>query len=376
LAQGGVEAGEASDGTVDAETAEARCAVRVLRPTLWAAGAAYLYRLRLEALDADGAPIDSYEQRLGLRTVEASDDGLLLNGEPVAMRGFGRHEDFPLVGRAEVGAVLVRDHACLRWVGANSYRTAHYPYSELDLDLADEHGLLVVSESPCVGLSFADAPAIVQQRQAQATRALAELLARDCCRTCVVAWSVCNEPGGPQSVPTAEAKRQQTEALLELVALARAEGTRLVTFANIPEHCDEANRACDFLSLNEYVGWYYDVGKPLAEIGRQLEAKFVALHADFRKPIMVSECGADTLPGCHMMAPGLWSEEFQAGLLEVYTELERKLPFVFGVHVWNLADFRTPQMHLRAAGLNHKGVFTRLREPKLAAHMLRRAWRP
>jgi len=167
LAQGGVEAGEASDGTVDAETAEARCAVRVLRPTLWAAGAAYLYRLRLEALDADGAPIDSYEQRLGLRTVEASDDGLLLNGEPVAMRGFGRHEDFPLVGRsrhispylpvppsgrhedfplvgrAEVGAVLVRDHACLRWVGANSYRTAHYPYSELDLDLADEHGGLV-----------------------------------------------------------------------------------------------------------------------------------------------------------------------------------------------------------------------------------------
>uniref|UniRef100_A0A7S3S3V9 Glycoside hydrolase family 2 catalytic domain-containing protein n=1 Tax=Emiliania huxleyi TaxID=2903 RepID=A0A7S3S3V9_EMIHU len=354
----------------------------------------------------------------------------------MSMRGFGRHEDFPLVGRAEVGAVLVRDHACLRWVGANSYRTAHYPYSEVDLDLADEHGLLVVSESPCVGLSFADAPAIVQQRQAQATRALAELLARDCCRTCVVAWSVCNEPGGPQSVPTAEAKRQQTEALLELVALARAEGTRLVTFANIPEHCDEANRACDFLSLNEYVGWYYDVGKPLAEIGRQLEAKFVALeaeyavlspnwrertrlplystmfrgirffvaprlheeyaaqhrtpdpvlvhlmrrfvalHADFRKPIMVSECGADTLPGCHMMAPGLWSEEFQAGLLEVYTELERKLPFVFGVHVWNLADFRTPQMHLRAAGLNHKGVFTRLREPKLAAHMLRRAWRP
>jgi len=143
LAQGGVEAGEASDGTVDAETAEARCAVRVLRPTLWAAGASYLYRLRLEALDADGAPIDSYEQRLGLRTVEASDDGLLLNGEPVSMRGFGRHEDFPLVGRAEVGAVLVRDHACLRWVGANSYRTAHYPYSEVDLDLADEHGLLV-----------------------------------------------------------------------------------------------------------------------------------------------------------------------------------------------------------------------------------------
>jgi beta-glucuronidase len=170
----------------------------------------------------------------------------------VRMVGFGRHEDFPIVGRGECAAVLVRDHACLQWAGANSYRTAHYPYSEVDLELADEAGLLVVSESPCVGLSFADAPDVVAARQAQALAALRELIERDACRTCVVAWSVCNEPGGPKSVPTADAKRQQTAALLELVRMAKAEGSRPVTFANIPEHCDEANRACDFLSLNEY----------------------------------------------------------------------------------------------------------------------------
>lgn len=122
-------------------------------------------------------------------------------------------------------------------------------------------------------------------------------------------------------------------------------------------------------------GWYYDVGTPLASIGEQLEAKLRRVYAEFRKPIMISECGADTLPGCHMMAPGLWSEEFQEALLLVYARLPTALPFVFGVHVWNLCDFRTPQMHIRAGGLNHKGAFTRLREPKMAAHALRRIWR-
>ena len=110
------------------------------------------------------------------------------------------------------------------------------------------------SQAPCVGLSFADESAVVHARQAQATRALRELLARDATRACVVAWSVCNEPGGPKSVPTAQAKADQTAALIELVQIARTEGSRPVTFANIPEHCDEANRACDFLSLNEYAG--------------------------------------------------------------------------------------------------------------------------
>lgn len=350
----------------------------VTKPKLWGPGppygSPYLYNLRLEAVSLSGEVVDTYEQRVGIRSIQVEDSRLILNGEVLNMRGFGRHEDFPVVGRADCPAILVRDHACMRWVHANSYRTAHYPYSENDLELADELGMLVVSESPCVGLSFADSDDIVRQRQTQAMLSLRELVERDCCRTCVVAWSVCNEPGGPKSVPTAEAKTAQTAALIELVELAKSEGTRPVTFANIPEHLDEANRACDFLCLNEYAGWYYSVGKPLEEIGRELEEKLLRVHDEYSRPILISECGADTLPGCHMMAPGLWSEEFQAKLLAVYNALAEKHEWLAGIHVWNLCDFRTPQMHLRAAGLNHKGVFTRLREPKMAAHMLKQAW--
>lgn len=54
--------------------------------------------------------------------------------------------------------------------------------------------------------------------------------------------------------------------------------------------------------------------------------------------------------------------------------LADKKPYVIGMHIWNFADFKTGQAVLRMGGLNHKGVFTRDRQPKMAAHMLRKRW--
>jgi len=48
--------------------------------------------------------------------------------------------------------------------------------------------------------------------------------------------------------------------------------------------------------------------------------------------------------------------------------------FVAGMHVWNFADFAAVQSIARVAGINHKGVFTRIRTPKMAAHVLREFW--
>ena len=110
------------------------------------------------------------------------------------------------------------------------------------------------------------------------------------------------------------------------------------------------------------------------EFRAELLAKFERLHADFGKPMMISGCGADTLAGCHMVAPGLWSEEFQMELMGVYASLLGAQPWLFGVHFWNLTDFRSTQMHIRAGGLNMKGLFTRDRQPKMAAHHIRKLW--
>ncbi len=78
--------------------------------------------------------------------------------------------------------------------------------------------------------------------------------------------------------------------------------------------------------------------------------------------------------GLHAQPPEMWSEEFQSAMLMAYLDVAASRPFVAGMHVWNFADFKTGQGILRVSGLNQKGVFTRERRPKLAAHTLRARW--
>jgi beta-glucuronidase len=61
-------------------------------------------------------------------------------------------------------------------------------------------------------------------------------------------------------------------------------------------------------------------------------------------------------------------------VLRRYLDVAAERPFVAGLHVWNFADFKTAQGLVRPGGLNTKGVFTRDRRPKMAAHFLRQRW--
>jgi beta-glucuronidase len=70
----------------------------------------------------------------------------------------------------------------------------------------------------------------------------------------------------------------------------------------------------------------------------------------------------------------MWSEEYQVEFLRRYLDVAASRPFVAGMHVWNFADFKTGQGIIRMGGMNLKGVFTRDRRPKMAAHFLRSRW--
>jgi beta-glucuronidase len=129
----------------------------------------------------------------------------------------------------------------------------------------------------------------------------------------------------------------------------------------------------DFLCLNRYYGWYTEAGQIEAGCQR-LSAELDELYARFHKPLVLSEFGADTVAGCHAEPPEMFSEEYQAEMLSRYIEVLRTKPFVIGEHIWNLCDFKTGQAVHRMGGLNLKGVFTRDRKPKLAAHRLREVW--
>ena len=95
------------------------------------------------------------------------------------------------------------------------------------------------------------------------------------------------------------------------------------------------------------------------------------------KLLMVTEYGADTIAGFHTLPSSIWTEDYQWALMEQATEAFDQFAndsngFV-GEMIWNFADFMTQQQINRAVG-NKKGIFTRQRQPKASAHMLRKRY--
>lgn len=337
-------------------------------PRLWSPDNPHLYRLDIEVLGARGQVIDAASQKIGLRTFAVDGHQLLLNGEPIQLKGFGKHEESPLHGRGLNLPQLVKDFHLLKWIGANSVRTSHYPYSEEFLDLADQFGVLVIDEVFSINLDFRRVNAATLDNH---KRAVSELIARDASRTCVIAWSLANEPG---YLAEPEYREKSVPYWQDIFAHARAlDPTRPMIHANVgyAGNDDPAFAESDFLGINRYHGWYSEPG--------QIDRAVARLRADFEtiaahgKPIVVLEFGADALAGQHATYDQMFTEEYQARFIDAYwNEIERH-PAVAGGHVWNFADFRTAQ-HGRRVVHNLKGVFTRTREPKMAAWALRRLW--
>ena len=303
----------------------------------------HLYRL--DARHGD----DEYSLPVGIRTVQVDGARLLLNGEPVRLRGFGMHEDGVLHGKGHDDARMVRDFALLRWIGANSFRTSHYPYAEEILDYADRQGLLVIDETPAVGLhmslgNMGDPGARTfgpggsgGQAAAAHLAAITELIARDRNHPSVIAWSIANEPD------TAEPAARDYFA--PLAAAARElDPSRPVCFANVataPPEADVVTDLFDLICVNRYYGWYADSGD-LESAEEHLEAELRA-WARHGKPIVVTEFGADALAGLHALPPVMWSEDYQTALIAMSARVFRRIPEVIGEHVWNFADFATAQ---------------------------------
>lgn len=80
---------------------------------------------------------DIYRLPIGIRTLQWTNTSLLINNRKVYLRGFGRHEDSIIRGRGLDLVTMTRDYELLQWVGANAYRTSHYPYSDEVMDMAD-----------------------------------------------------------------------------------------------------------------------------------------------------------------------------------------------------------------------------------------------
>ncbi|GFJ87615.1 hypothetical protein Prum_012570 [Phytohabitans rumicis] len=182
-------------------------------------------------------------------------------------------------------------------------------------------------------------------------------------------WCVANEPdaGGQEA----------RDYFAPLFAEARKlDPTRPVGYVNMiadgPDTCALTDLA-DVVMINRYYGWYAHTGD-LARAESALEADLRAWADRHGKPIIVTEYGADAIAGLHAVVDAPWSEEYQAGLLEMYHRVFDRVDAVVGEHIWNFADFATQPAIVRVDG-NKKGIFTRDRRPKSAAFAVRRRWR-
>lgn len=351
-------------------------------PHLWQPGEGYLYELRV--ISEDNGEFDEYPLRVGIRSVTVKGEQFLINHKPFYFTGFGRHEDADLRGKGFDNVLMVHDHALMDWIGANSYRTSHYPYAEEMLDWADEHGIVVINETPAVGINislgigFGDCEkpqslysdeAVNDDTQRAHLQAIQELIARDKNHPSVVMWSIANEPD-----TRPEGAREYFEPLAK--ATRELDPTRPITCVNVmfcDAESDTISDLFDVVCLNRYYGWYLQSGD-LEKAEKVLEKELLAWQEKLHRPIIMTEYGVDTLAGLHSMYTEMWSEEYQCAWLDMYHRVFDRVSAVVGEQVWNFADFATSQGILRVGG-NRKGIFTRDRKPKSAAFMLQKRWK-
>lgn len=354
------------DGEVVAQAQGAEGKLCVPNAKLWEVRAAYLYQLDIRAGE------DHYTLPVGIRTVATTATQLLVNGKPVYLKGFGKHEDFFIKGKGLDEALNAHDFELLKWINANSFRTSHYPYSEEIMQMADRQGFLVIDEVPAVGMNYwKPEPVFTEGKVDDKTLAhhkdmLTALYERDKNHPCVIIWSLSNE----MQTQDPGALAYHTEIVNHMRALDDTRPLMNVT-DNVSER-DTVGHLYDLVGLNRYYSWYFDRSN-LESIYPRLTREFRIWHEKTGKPIMMSEYGADTIAGNHKLPETIFSEEYQ---VEYYKENNRALDdceFVCGEHPWCFADFATAEGLKRFDG-NKKGLFTRDRQPKSAAFIFRERW--
>jgi beta-glucuronidase len=263
--------------------------------------------------------------------------------------------------------VMVSDVQQLLDMGCNFVRGSHYPQDARFLDLCDEAGICVWSES--IGWQHtADHltdPHFVGAQLAH----IDEMVAVAYNHPAVIMWGILNESHSHDP-----ACRPGYATLLG--RLRELDGARPVTYATNHPFEDVCLDLVDILAVNCYPGWY---GSEIARIPEEIDRIVAHLdahgHAD--KPLMISEIGAGAIRGWRDWNGARWSEQYQAQLLEtVIRYLFQDRDRAAGLALWQFCDCRTSEAVQkilgRPRGFNNKGVVDEYRRPKLGYEIVKR----
>ena len=174
---------------------------RVERPALWSAESPSLYHLRAVCSDKKGAT-ETAELDFGFRTVEIRGRQLLVNGQPVLIKGADRHEMSATGGYVVTVDEMLEDIRIMKELNINTVRTSHYPNDPRWLDLCDRYGLYVIDEADIESHGMGYGPQtlgdnpIYKQSHVERVQRMAQ---RDVNHPSVIIWSLGNEAGNGQN---------------------------------------------------------------------------------------------------------------------------------------------------------------------------------
>ncbi len=160
--------------------------LKVQNVQLWSPDSPTLYNMVVRVKNSQGKVIDSYRQKIGIRSIEFKPNlGFVLNGEPYseAVIGANRHQDYAIVGHAVSNNAHWRDAKKLRDAGMVAIRNAHYPQDPAFMDACDELGLLLIENIP--GWQFWNDDPIFEERIHRDVR---QMVRRDRNRPSVWMW--------------------------------------------------------------------------------------------------------------------------------------------------------------------------------------------
>ena len=171
----------------------------VTAPLLWTAETPNLYDVVITLKNDKSETMEVINQRIGFRKIEIKNGLMLVNGQPVLIKGVNRHETDPITGHVISREAMIKDIQLMKQWNINSVRTSHYPNSEYFLDLCDEYGLYVVGEANIeshgmgydITRTMANRPSWVTAHLQRVQR----MVERDKNHASIVIWSMGNEAG-------------------------------------------------------------------------------------------------------------------------------------------------------------------------------------
>lgn len=172
----------------------------VADPAKWTAETPNLYTLEMAVSDGSRTT-ETVTETVGFRSVEIRDAQLLVNGQPILIKGADRHEMDPLGGYVVSRERMIEDIRIMKELNINAVRTCHYPDDPIWYDLCDRYGIYVLDEANVEshGMGYGDRTLAANPLFAKAhLERNMRMVLRDKNHPSVIIWSMGNEAGmGP-----------------------------------------------------------------------------------------------------------------------------------------------------------------------------------